>query len=390
MILKYTQLPKSGDVPAEGSWLLVQGGEAHQKRQLVERLREQLLGADDGFNLDLVDLSERWEGVAETTEQAKRNRQPTRVDKILALAQALPFLGNGRLVIVRNIELLPNDQQKKLAAALATVPQMNHLLLVTGEAETETKGRDEKKSGGKLAADLQKGIEKQGTVYSCAPLTEGEAQEWVREALNKWQQQIDPGALRLLISRVGTELRRLQIEVEKLSLMAGEGAKIRTQDVELLTPKLAEESVFHLADAVATRNAAQAMRILRELLEEQMESPGRIFPLVIRQFRLIWQTKVLLDAGWRPQQDPAGFPKAIAMLPEQNALSLIGGWMGSKLAGPARQMSWEQLSDTFQALLECDMAGKAIEGVPRQQDDLALEMLCAKLCAAPVGRARIS
>ena len=128
----------------------------------------------------------------------------------------------------------------------------------------------------------------------------------------------------------------------------------------------------------------RTLAILRELLEEQLESPYRIFPLIVRQFRLLWQTKVLLDAGWKPRQDPMAFSKAVAILPEQNALGQIGGWMGTKLAGAARQMSWEQLTAAYQALLECDMASKAIEGVPRQEMEIALELLCAKLCATPV------
>ncbi len=378
MNISYTRLPKTGDVPVQGTWLLVQGGEEHLKRQLVERLRVQLLGDGDEFNFDQVDVAERWEGVAESSEQAHRDRLPMRADKILALAQALPFLGSGRLVIARNIELLPNDQQKKLAAQMANVPPMNHLLLVTGESGAG-------KKPAKLAADLLKGLEKQGTIYECSALTEEDAAEWVRETLREWRQTIEPAALRLLISRAGTELRRLQIEVDKLSLLAGDDGKIRAQDVELLTPKLAEESVFHLTDAIATRDAARALAVLRDLLEGQLESPYRIFPLIVRQFRLLWQTKVLLDAGWRPKQDPAAFPQAVALLPDQHALGQIGGWMGTKLAAPARQMSWPHLASAYQALLECDMASKAIEGVPRQEMDVALELLCARLCAQHYG-----
>lgn len=379
MIVKYTQLTKTGEVPVQGSWLLLHGGEEHQKRLLLDRLRAQLLTADDSFNFDLVDVTEHWDGVVETSEQAKRDRLPTRVDKILSLAQALPFLGSGRLVMVRNIDHLPNDQQKKLAAAIATVPPMNHLVLITGEAETG-------KKAAKVAADLQKGIDKQGTIYDCSSLTDEEAAQWVREQVAGWEQRIEPAALSLFLARTGTELRRIQIEVDKLSLMVGERGTIRVQDVELLTPKLAEESVFHLTDAIAARDAGRTLAILRELMEDQLESPFRIFPMVVRQFRLVWQTKVLLDAGWKPRQDPANFPQAVALLPEQNALGQIGGWMGGKLAGPARQMSWEQLTNAYQALLECDMASKAIEGVPRQEMEIALEMLCAKLCAPPANR----
>jgi DNA polymerase III delta subunit len=370
---KFTHLPKSGNIPVEGTWLLVQGDEEHLKRQLVERLRGQLLAPEDEFNLDQLDVAERWEGVVDSADQAKRERLPSRVERILAMAQALPFLGSGRLLIVRNADLLATEQQKKLAAGLGSVPPMNHVLLVTGDGGAARKAS-------KMAAELLKNITQAGTVYDCAALNEDEAGQWVREKLKEWGQAIEPAALHLLLRRAGTELRRLQVEVEKLSLLAGDNGRIRAQDVELMTPKMAEESVFRLADAVAARNAAQAMAVLHELLTVQLEQPYRIFPLIVRQFRLIWQTKVLVDAGWRTGQSPESFPQALALLPEQSVAAQLKGWMGNKLAGQARQLSWEHLEAAYQALLECDMAGKAIEGVPRQEMDVALEMLCAKLC----------
>ena len=66
MNIKYSQLPSSGDVPVQGTWLLVHGDEEHLKRLLLERLRRQLLQEGDEFNFDQVDVTERWEGVAET------------------------------------------------------------------------------------------------------------------------------------------------------------------------------------------------------------------------------------------------------------------------------------------------------------------------------------
>ena len=371
---KLTQLPKT-DIPVHGVWLLVQGEEEHLKRQLAERLRAQLLAADDEFNLDVLDVSDRWEGVVETAEQSKRERLPTRAEKILGLAQALPFLGGGRLVIVKNADLLSNEAQKRLAAGMATVPPMNHVLLITGD------GGQSARKASKPAADLLKGIGAQGTVYECAALSEEEAGEWVRETLREWNQAIEPAALHLLLTRAGTELRRLRIETEKLSLMVGDGGRIRAQDVELMTPKLAEESVFRLTDAVAARDAGTALAMLHELIAVQLEPPHRIFPLLIRQFRLIWQTKVLVDAGWRPRTDPEAYHAAISLLPTQNVVAQLKGWMGPKLSTQARQFTWEQLDAAYKALLECDMAGKAIEGVPRQEMDVAIEMLCAKLCA---------
>ena len=154
---KFTHLPKSGAIPTRGTWLLVQGDEDHLKRQLVERLRAQLLEAEDEFNLDQLDAAERWEGVVETAEQSKRERLPTRAEKILGMAQALPFLGGGRLVIVRNADLLTPEQQKRLAKGLNTVPPMNHVLLVTGDGGAARKAT-------KPAAELLKGIAEIGSI----------------------------------------------------------------------------------------------------------------------------------------------------------------------------------------------------------------------------------
>ncbi len=375
MNIKSSQIPKTGNVPVQGTWLLVQGGEEHLKRTLSERLRKQLLADDDEFNCEQLDVGDRWEGVSETAEAAKRERQPLRCDRILALACELPFLGDGRLVVVRGIDLLPNDQQKKMAAAAATVPASNHLILITSAGENG--------KATKVAVDLQKAAEKHGVVYDCTPLTDAEAGEWVAETLHDWGQTIEPGALHLLLTRAGVELRRLQIEVDKLSLLVGERKKITLKDVELITPKLAEESVFRLTDAVASGDSATAMAVFRDLIEGQLESPHRIFPLLVRQFRMIWQTKVMLDHGWKPRGATASYPQAVALLPDTNMLGQIGGFMGSKLAGPARNMSWDQLTHAYTMLLECDMAGKAVEGVPRQDMELGLEMLVAKLCVKP-------
>jgi DNA polymerase-3 subunit delta len=368
MNVKFTQLPADALLPVQGVWLLVHGEEEYLKRQVVERLRAQLLPAEDAFNLEQIDLAERGdEGRA-------------RVEQILTCAQALPFLGSGRLVIVRNLDLLPTEGQKKLAAAFATAPPTNHVVLVTGEAGAGKKAP-------KLQVDLQRALDRQGTIYDCSALSPDEAAAWVQTTVAADGLTIESGARSLLVTRAGTELRRLQIELEKLILLVGPGGRIRVGDVDSMTPKLAEESVFSLADAVAARDGVRALAVLRDLVEGQLESPMRLFPLLVRQFRLIWQTKVLLETGWTPRQDPAQFPAAVALLPTQAALGQLGGWLGTKLAAQARQFSWESLELAYQALLECDMASKAIDGVPRLEMEIALELLCAKLCAPrPRGR----
>ncbi len=371
MKIKHAQIAKHGPIGLYGSWTLIQGNESHQKRIVAERLREQLLQGDDAYNLDQLDANDRWDKIADSAEQAKRDKIPTRADKVLSLAQAFTFLGNGRVMILKNAHLLDTENQKKLVAKFNTIPAANHVILITGESEDNKKPQ-------KMATALETLIEKNGLVIDCSSLTEAEAAIWVRDTLQTWGQTMEPAAVDMLIKRVGTELRRLQIEVDKLSLMIGDAKIIRVQDVDRMTPRLAEESVFRLADAISEKNGTLALNVLHELMEVQFETPFRIFPMIVRQFRLIWQVKILLEHGWQPNS-PADRCPGVDLIPDQAMLSQISGWMGKKLAGPARRMSWEALTAAYQAMLECDMAGKAIEGVPRQDPELALEILCAKL-----------
>ncbi len=372
MKIKHAQLAKHGPIGLnESVWVLIQGNESHQKRIVAERLREQLLQGDDAYNLDQLDANDRWDKTADSSDQAKREKMPTRGDKVLSLAQAFPFLGSGRVLILKNAHLLDADSQKKIATQTHSVPSMNHVILITGESEDNKKPQ-------KMASALEAIIEKEGLIIDCSSLTEIEAAAWVKDTLHIWNQTIDPNAVDMLIKRVGTELRRLQIEVDKLSLMIGDAKVIRVDDVDRMTPRLAEESVFKLADAISDKNGTQAMNILHELMEVQFETPFRIFPMIVRQFRMIWQVKILLEHGWQPNSSADRCPGA-DLIPDQSMLVQFSGWMGKKLAGPARKMSWEALTAAYQAMLECDMASKAIEGVPRQDAELALEILCAKL-----------
>jgi DNA polymerase III delta subunit len=372
MKIRHAQLAKHGPIGLnESNWILIQGNESHQKRIVAERLREQLLQGDDAYNLDQLDANDRWDKVADSSDQAKRDKLPSRGDKVLSLAQAFPFLGSGRVLILKNAHLLDADNQKKIVSQMHTVPSMNHVILITGESEDHKKPQ-------KMATALEAAIEKQGLIIDCSALTESEAAMWVKETLHGWGQTIEPAAVDMLIKRVGTELRRLQIEVDKLSLMIGDEKTIRVNDVDRMTPRLAEESVFKLADAISNKNGTLAMNILHELMEVQFETPFRIFPMIVRQFRLIWQVKILLEHGWQPNS-PADRSPGIDLIPDQAMLTQFSGWMGRNLAGPARKMSWEALTAAYQAMLECDMASKAIEGVPRQDAELALEILCAKL-----------
>ena len=68
-----------------------------------------------------------------------------------------------------------------------------------------------------------------------------------------------------LADMLGGDLARLDSELEKLSLYAGESGVITRADVELLTPEARQGGVFELSDALARKDRSRALEIVNTL-----------------------------------------------------------------------------------------------------------------------------
>jgi DNA polymerase-3 subunit delta len=75
----------------------------------------------------------------------------------------------------------------------------------------------------------------------------------------------EPDVLAELADMLGGDLARLESELEKLSLYAGESGMITRADVELLTPEARQGGVFELSDALARKDRGRALEIVDTL-----------------------------------------------------------------------------------------------------------------------------
>ncbi len=112
-------------------------------------------------------------------------------------------------------------------------------------------------------------------------------------------------------------------------------------DVATLTPYVPEASIFHIIDAIATRNGAQAALLVHRLLEN--EEPLMLLGMINRHFRLLIQVREAIDLGADVRQVP----------------EVRGDWHARKLSEQARRFSLEQLEAILRNLLETDFAIKS-------------------------------
>ena len=117
--------------------------------------------------------------------------------------------------------------------------------------------------------------------------------------------------------------------------------------------------VFSLVDAMAGRDAPNALRSLGKLLEEQ--DAFSLFGMVVRQFRLLLQTREVLDEG-------GGADRVAAELRQPP-------FVAQKLTRQAQRFGLTELESIHRRLLDMDEAAKT----GQMPLDLALQTFVAGL-----------
>jgi DNA polymerase-3 subunit delta len=96
--------------------------------------------------------------------------------------------------------------------------------------------------------------------------------------------RIDAAALDLLVEALGADIARIAVEIEKLSLFAG-NREVGVEDITALVPDARASNIFALVNALGRRDRARAMEILDTLAKE-----GEYLPLALAflgtQFRM--------------------------------------------------------------------------------------------------------
>jgi DNA polymerase-3 subunit delta len=158
---------------------------------------------------------------------------------------------------------------------------------------------------------------------------------------------------------VGEDTRLAAQEITKLLTYVNFARPVSTADVEAVSAVSAQGDVFALVDALGSGNGKQAQKVLHRLMED--EDAMAIWGMVIRQFRLLLQTKEILEGSGSSYQ-------------VQQALGLHE-FVAGKITEQARRFSLSALEAIYHKLLEMDEGAKTSQ-VPL---DLALDMLIVEL-----------
>lgn len=184
-----------------------------------------------------------------------------------------------------------------------------------------------------------------------------------------------PGAVEMLLAKVGANTRLIVEETHKLSAYAGEGAVIEETHVAELTPNVAEGDFFEAAEAFFSGDLPWTLAALQRHFFSGGDARPVISALQNRN-RILLQVRALVDAGdvRIGQRGLDGMPKASARhaarfigATEKSSFNLFSqnAWYVGKLAGSAKLPSLRRLIDNQQEFI------KAFEGIIRRPDEQA-------------------
>lgn len=259
---------------------LLLGKEAFLMQETLQLIISASLNDEEkDFNLSIYDMEE------------------TSIDTAIEDAETLPFMGEKRVVIIKNPFFLTSEKKKekvehkldKLEQYLNSPAPYTILLFVAPYEKL-----DERKK-------ITKQLKKQSIVLEMNSLSEKDTIEWITEMAEQEIVYFSKEAIDELMVLTAGDLMILNQELKKISTYVGEGGQVSPDIIRLLVPRTLEQNIFELIDNVIHRRSSEALRIFYDLLKNN-EEPIKILSLLVNQFRLILQVKELSGTGYGQQQ----------------------------------------------------------------------------------------
>ena len=260
-----------------------------------------LLAGDDQAKLDAALAALRARAESEGGPGALESfgsDGPPDADALIASIPALSLTATRRYLLADGVERWTAAQAKPVIAALGSLPPDLTVVLIAREGPPKAKAP-------KALAEAVEATGGEVRRYE-APRARDLPGRLVAEARRRGF-DLEPDAARLLVERIGDSTTRLQTELDRLALWAGEGGSVAADDLEAMIADTSEEVVWALSDAIVDRDRAAAAAAAARLTA-QGES---VTPLVYQTAKRLREARLALaglEAGRSAKELEASLP----------------------------------------------------------------------------------
>lgn len=205
---------------------LLYGEERYLRRQYREKLLAALCGGDDTMNTHF------YEG------------RDVPVEDIIDLAETLPFFAQRRCIFIADSGLFKSGGEK-MAEYLANPCETTFFVFTESEVDKRSK--------------LYKAVQARGYAAEFAVQDENTLKRWVAGILAREGKKITESTVQLFLSKTGSDMENIQMELEKLICYCLDREVVTAQDVEAVCTIRVSSHIFDLVNAIAAKQQRQAL-----------------------------------------------------------------------------------------------------------------------------------
>ena len=182
------------------------------------------------------------------------------IEDIISNAKRYPMMAERQVVIVKEAQDLSRTIEK--LSDYANNPQPTTVLVIN----YKYKKIDKRKA-------LYKAITKVGMVYESKKLYDNQVPEWIRRVLSGQGYSITPKASQMLVEFLGTDLSKIENELNKLKIVLPKNSQITPEAIEENIGISKDFNNFELRKAVGERNTEKAFRIAKYFGDNPKDNP---------------------------------------------------------------------------------------------------------------------
>ncbi|MFI2743253.1 DNA polymerase III subunit delta [Zhouia sp. PK063] len=269
------------------------------------------------------------------------------VDDIVSNAKRYPMMAEYQVVIVKEAQELSRTIENLERYVLN--PQPTTILVLCYKYKTIDKRKK-----------LYKALKKNGVLFESKKLYENQVADWIRRVLSGNNYSITPKAAQMLVEFLGTDLSKINNELDKLKVIYAQGKEF--------TPEIIEENIgiskdynnFELRKAIGERDIKKATQIINYFAQNPKDNPIVVTVSLLHSFFI----QLLKYHGLTDHSQ-----KSVA-----SALKINPFFVGEYQIA-ARNYPMKKVSQIITSLREIDMKSKGVGAAALPQIDLLKELL---------------
>jgi DNA polymerase-3 subunit delta len=269
------------------------------------------------------------------------------IEDVVSTSKRYPMMAERQVVIVKEAQDLSRTIDK--IESYAENPMPSTVLVICYKYKT----LDKRKKVTKLLA-------KNGIVYESKKLYENQVGDWIKRVLAGKKYSIEPKANAMLVEFLGTDLSKINNELEKLQIILPKGSTITPHHIEENIGFSKDFNVFELRKAIGDRNQLRAYTIADNFAQNPKDNP------IVMTTSLVFSFFVqLLKYHGLKDKNPNNVAKALGVNPfflKDYDIAL-------------KNYPMRKVSQIVGSLREIDVKSKGVGANALPQSDLLKEML---------------